>query len=413
MKTKSEIYNIIFKQKYLYLNIKCNRCNNKIEIDLNKYLTGLSQENLLKNKNCSIHNNFFDKYCYNCHTQFCSKCEIYNQHSSHIIKTIKKIITLETIEKAKEILNYNKKYFKKYICDFYKEHINKIQKNKHYYITNDLVKPYINSMKNFFYFCDLILLNYDLEYPNYYQQCNLNKLVYYLKKESTLINLNEPKLERIFKFSNNNFIMKNTEIENNLISKEILDFSPDKISEAIIIDDEFIVIAFQNIINTLKIYNYKNKNLISIIKNIFNDIEPSDIIKLKYINKDIFAVILYIENYSSTIKIYSIYSNSYVLFDKNYDFHVNTIIKMSNCSFGITLRNYIEIYKSNYIFQDITEAIKAKNNITQKFEVTTKIKIPLLYDFIQTQNHLYVIALCLNSIIVYNTKILVFIKKLN
>ena len=268
-------------------------------------------------------------------------------------------------------------------------------------------------MKNFFYFCDLILLNYDLEYPNYYQQCNLNKLVYYLKKESTLINLNEPKLERIFKFSNNNFIMKNTEIENNLISKEILDFSPDKISEAIIIDDEFIVIAFQNIINTLKIYNYKNKNLISIIKNIFNDIEPSDIIKLKYINKDIFAVILYIENYSSTIKIYSIYSNSYVLFDKNYDFHVNTIIKMSNCSFGITLRNYIEIYKSNYIFQDITEAIKAKNNITQKFEVTTKIKIPLLYDFIQTQNHLYVIALCLNSIIVYNTKILVFIKKLN
>ena len=236
MKTKSEIYDITYNKNYLFLNcpkckeipylsfnektpehvnIKCDKCNTKQEIDLNNYLSKLSNKNLLKNKNCFEHNNIYDKYCYKCHVQFCSKCEIYNQHSSHNLKTIKKIITSEKIEKAKEVLEYNKNYLKKYIFDFMKEYINKIQKNRHYYITNDLIKPYINSMKNFFHFCDCILLNYDIEYPNYYQQCNLNKLLYYLNEKTTLLNLNEPKLERIFKYTNNNFIKKKQENNRN------------------------------------------------------------------------------------------------------------------------------------------------------------------------------------------------------
>ena len=421
MKKNPEIYDINFDKKYLFLNcpkckeipylsfnkenpekinIKCDKCNNKSEFALDKYISNLPSQDLLKNKNCTEHNNFLDKYCYKCHIQFCSKCEIYNQHSSHRLKTIKKIITLEKIEKAKNVLDENKNYLKKYIFDFINEYINKFPKNRHYYIINNLIKPYINYMKIFFHFCDCVLFNYDIEYPNYYQQCNLNNLLYHLKEKKSLLNLNEPKLEKIFKYNNNNFLIKKEEI-NNLISNDCLYFPNDKIKRTLLINDEVIVISFKNNINVLKLYNYKNNNLISTIETNFTDIEPSDKIKLKQINKDIFAVILCIERYLSKIKIYSIYSNTIVLFEKEFDFHVCSIRKINNNSFGIALFGHIEIYKNNENFENISEMIKSKNNLTSKFQICTNLKIQMLCDFVQTSNKLYIIALCLNAIIIY------------
>ena len=237
------------------------------------------------------HKNYLDKYCYKCNIQFCSKCEIYKEHSSHGFKSIKKIITKEKIEKIKSIVNDDKNYLKKYIFDFIKEHMNKFPKNKHLYITNSLIKPYINSMKIFFHFCDNILLNYDVEYPNYYQQYNLNKFLPFFTEKTFLRDLNEKKLERIFKYINGNFLSQKK--EENLLTKDCLSFSNNYILNSLVIDNEIIVLVFEDKINEIKIYNYKTNNLISTIDTKFPDLENqySGNLLLKQINKDIFAII--------------------------------------------------------------------------------------------------------------------------
>ena len=152
--------------------------------------------------------------------------------------------------------------------------------------------------------------------------------------------------------------------------------------------------------------------MITTIESIFDDIEPTDVIKLRQINKDIFAVILCIEYYLSTIKIYSIYSNTTVLFEKKFDCYVNSIRKISNNSFGVGLRGYIEIYKFNEKFEDISEIIKSKQNYIPKFEIISKLQIPMLIDFIKTSNQLYIIALCLNNIKVYKSKDFSLVKEI-
>ena len=226
-KTKPENYDIIYESKFLYLNcpkcqnipylsfnsknselinIKCDKCHNSSEINLNDYLKGLSTKIESKTKKCENHKNFFDKYCYNCHIQFCSKCETSKIHESHKIKKIIKIFNSEKLKNAKELIEALKKYFKNYILSFKNEHITKFPKNKHYFIINDLLKPYIHNMKAFFHFCDCILLNYDIEYPDYYQQINLKNLLSVLNEKTILKDLKEPKLERLFKYNNNNFI---------------------------------------------------------------------------------------------------------------------------------------------------------------------------------------------------------------
>ena len=72
-----------------------------------------------------------------------------------------------------------------------------------------MLKPYIQEMKTFFHFCDCVLLNYDVEYPDYYQQFNFKNLLNILNEKTTLKDLKEPKLERLFKYKNNNFITNN------------------------------------------------------------------------------------------------------------------------------------------------------------------------------------------------------------
>ena len=152
------------------------------------------------------------------------------------------MINLEKIKKEK---NSKKIYFKKYISDYINEKLPKIKKSRHYFIINNLMIPYINSMKNFFLFCDNLLLNYDPEFPDYYQQNNLNNFLKLLNNTSPLINLKEAKFESILIYSNNNFINKNNNNnDGGMVVNDLIDFSNDKISEisdALFMDDEFIL----------------------------------------------------------------------------------------------------------------------------------------------------------------------------
>ena len=424
-----EVTNITFSEKYLFLNcpkckeipnfcfneknpenidIKCDRCNTELQLNLENYLSNLSSENLLKNKNqCISHDNYLDKFCFKCHMQFCTKCEINNNHhSDHCIFRVKKILFSPKIEKAKYSIQTKKDYFKKYISDYINEKLPKIQKSRHDFIINNLMKPYINSMKNFFLFCDNVLLNYDPEFPDYYQQKNLINFLELLDKLSSLINLKNTKFESILIYSNNNFINKNN---NNAILNDLIDLSNDKISEisdALFLDDEFIVLALKNI--SLKIYDYQNKNYITKIENNFGEknIKFNEI-KLSQIYKSIFAVILKISKLS-IIKLYSINKNTLtVLFEKQFDTDIKYIKKINNNSLGIVFGSYLEIYSSVDNFENISQ-----KNIS-KFEILNKIQTPQkIADFIITSDDLYIIIACLEKIYIYKSNNLNFFKEI-
>ena len=116
--------------------------------------------------------------------------------------------------------------------------------NKYKYVINKLLIPYINNMKYFFHFCDCIIANYDFDYPNYYQQWNLNELLYYLNEE-VLLDIKSNKAESIFDYNTNNFMnLKNLE-KNILQIKDTINFDKDKIEDVLIIDDELILISLR------------------------------------------------------------------------------------------------------------------------------------------------------------------------
>jgi len=403
-KTNPEIYDIMYEKKFLYLicpkcknipylsfnlknteqiSIKCDKCHNSSEMNLNNYLKGLSSKNEFESKKCENHTNFLDKYCYNCHIQFCSKCEESKIHESHKIKKIIKRFNSEKIKNAKETIESLKNYFKNYIRSFMNEYITKIPKSKHFHINNNLLKPYIEDMKTFFQACDCILLNYDVEYPDYYQQINLKNLLYILNEKTTLKDLNEPKLERLFKYSNNNFINNNKNVGDNLIIVSSLNDFKGKVIKSLIIDDELILIIFRD---CLKLYNYKNKTCISKL-----EIDLSaDEIKLNKINKDNIGLILFNDkNYISKLEMYSISSNK-IIFEKNFEFYIQNIKNINNNSFGIIKDHSLEIYAL------------IENSNSLELQMITNIKIPYLNDFIHLSNEKYIIALNFNSIIVYD-----------
>ena len=303
---------------------------------------------------------------------------------------MKKMINLEKIENAKNSIKTKKDYFKKYISNYIKEklpYIEKMEKSRQNFIINNLMKLYVNSMKIFFLFCDNILLNYDLEFPDYYQQKNLINFIELLDKTSPLIDLIETKMESILIYSNNNFINKNNEIIYNLI-----DLSNDKISNI-----------------SLKIYNYQNKNYITTIENNFGEknIKFNEI-RLSQIYKSIFSVILKSSSNLSIIKLYSININTLtVLFEKQYNTEIKYIKKINNNSLGIVFGNYLEIYSSEDNFENISQQNISKFEILNKIETLEKIE-----DFIITPDDLYIIIACLEKIYIYKSKDYIFFKEI-
>ena len=96
-----------------------------------------------------------NKYCHKCNIQFCSECEEKAIHSNHYVITLTKKFKSEKIKEVKEIIEVYKNDFKTYIRTFMQKYFNNFPKNKHIYITNDLLKNYIQDMKNFFHFCSI------------------------------------------------------------------------------------------------------------------------------------------------------------------------------------------------------------------------------------------------------------------
>jgi len=407
-------FNNLYPQK---INIKCDKCqkdpDQPIIIPLDNYLQTMKNIDLLKDKNkCITHNNFLDIFCYKCHIQFCSKCDENNKHISHKTKTIEKIFTKEKIEKGKKILEHYKDYLKKYIFEFMDKYINKFPKSRQYYIKNDLIKHYINDMIQFFHFYDCILLNYDIDYPNYYQQMNLNYFFKYLDDKAELTNLNEVKLERIFKYSNNNFINKKMHEVDNLIKGDSLDFSDSYIPDAIVINEEFILIEFED---NYKLYNYKNKKYISTLDIKENNLNNYNDFLIYQIYKDIIVIKIY-KNGTSKIKILSLFENNFnglLLLDQEFNFTIKRIKEINNNLLGIIAHQRIEIYKSSENFDDIPNILKNNKLINIKLEKITSIEFSEeVYDFIQTSDKEYIICLYVNNCIIYKSKDFSIFKKI-
>ena len=430
MKTKTKKvqkpYDIRYNQKYLFLNcpkchkipylsfnnlcpqninIKCDKCqknsNQPLIIPLKNYLQTMKNIDLLKDKNkCFIHNTLLDKFCYKCHIQFCTKCEKNKKHLSHKTKIIEKIITKEKIEKGKKTLEYYKDYFKKYIFKFMDEYINKFPKSKQYDIKNFLMKQYINDMSQFFHFYDCILLNYDIDYPNYYQQMNLHYFLKFLFEKVELNNLNEKKIERIFKYSNNNFINKKMNEVDNLIKYDELDLS--NVYNAILINEEFILLKFSD---SIKLYNYKNKKYISTLD-----------IKEKYLDNYFHIYNGIIVIYREKIQIFSLFENNYkgmLLLEQEVDLNINKIKRINNNSLGFMTYEKIEVYKSSDNFEDIPNLLKNNKSYTIKLDKVTSIEFSEeIYDFIQTSDKEYIICLFVNNCIIYKSKDFSIFKKI-
>ena len=430
MKTKTKKvqkpFDIRYNQKYLFLNcpkchkipylsfnnlcpqninIKCDKCqkdsNQPLIIPLNNYLQKMKNIDLLKDKNkCFIHNTLLDKFCYKCHIQFCTKCVKNKKHLSHKTKIIEKIITKEKIEEGKKTLEYYKDYFKKYIFKFMDECINKFPKSKQYDIKNFLMKQYINDMSQFFHFYDCILLNYDIDYPNYYQQMNLHYFLKFLFEKVELNNLNEKKIERIFKYSNNNFINKKMNEEDNLIKFDELDLSD--VYNAILINEEFILLKFSD---SIKLYNYKNKKYISTLD-----------IKEKYLDNYFHIYNGIIVIYREKIQIFSLFENNYkgmLLLEQEVDLNINKIKRINNNSLGFMTYEKIEVYKSSDNFEDIPNLLKNNKSYTIKLDKITSIEFSEeIYDFIQTSDKEYIICLFVNNCIIYKSKDFSIFKKI-
>ena len=108
---------------------------------------------------CEKHNTYLDKFCYKCHKQFCSECDMNNHINCSPIKTIRKIITKEKIDETKKNINEYKENFKNYIKTYMEQYfINQPEVSKEI-ILESLMSPYIQKMIFFFQFCDCIILN--------------------------------------------------------------------------------------------------------------------------------------------------------------------------------------------------------------------------------------------------------------
>ena len=95
--------------------------------------------------------------------------------------------------------------------------------NNQDFIKKDLIEPYITVMKAFFKIAENILLNYDIEYPNYYQSLNLKTFLNFLGEEISFKILDKIKENLLIEDNNfnNEIIDKNEKKENNKKLKDL------------------------------------------------------------------------------------------------------------------------------------------------------------------------------------------------
>jgi hypothetical protein len=129
------------------------------------------------------------------------------------IKTIAKIIKKEKIEKIKTMIDNTKEDFKQYIKSYINGNFTNMDEDIKLTIVEALLKPYIQKMVSFFHFCDCVLLNYNVEYPDYSQQMNMNLIISIFNEKANLKSLSETNVELLFNYEDNNYISKQHKVK--------------------------------------------------------------------------------------------------------------------------------------------------------------------------------------------------------
>ena len=328
-KCKSTCY-LSFNKKYPYnIDINCNNCQNKTDIYLEDYLSSLSNYDPQKVVKCQIHKTFLDKFCYKSHKQFCSRCDMDAHSNCYPIKQIMKVISKERLEEIQKIMDEYKTDFEKYINDFMKHYLTNQPNDTHQFIIESLVLPFIQNMKSFFRFCTYAILNYNVDFPDFYQQMNLKVILSIFNKKVELMELSN-NFEYIFNYQDNNYF-----------SKHRVKLA---LSETKGLNDLFVIDTF-HFNNEIKVTNsndkiriYKNEECIKTLN--------KEKFKLNFykINEDSFAIESK-EKESSSVEIFSINFNDrifYKTFNKSQRFH--RCFSLEDNKFGIGSGNIIEIY---------------------------------------------------------------------
>ena len=358
-KCKETAYLELNKKDANKLNINCFKCNNKSLENLDEYMLTLSNLSSPTEVKCEKHNTYLDKFCYKCHKQFCSECDMNNHINCSPIKTIRKIITKEKIDETKKNINEYKENFKNYIKTYMEQYfINQPEVSKEI-ILESLMSPYIQKMIFFFQFCDCIILNYNIDYPDFYEQMNLKTIFSIFNSKIELMSLNSNNVENLFNYEDNNYISKNKvtltfkETQNNINLQNIDNyFQLNKETE--------IVSSYEGI----KII--KNGNCINTIKKKLNEVE------FHKINDENFAIIQRDSRYGDvTIGIFSMKYNE-VLSSRNYIVY-KYIFNLDNDTFAITSSNYTLIQK---IEDKEVKKVKEINMEKPNYEYRDSILIP-------------------------------------
>ena len=247
------------------ININCLKCNNKTEQYLDDYMINLSILNSPTEVKCEKHNSYLDKYCYKCHIQFCSECDMQNHIDCSPIKNIIKIITNEKFDEIKKNINEYKENFKQYIKSYMDNYlINQPDVSKEI-ILESLISPYIQKMIFFFHFCECSILNYNIDYPDFYQQMNLKIILSIFNKKVELMTFDSTNVENLFIYEDNNYISKNRV---KLTFKETI--------KNINLPHNYNYFKFNNEIEIITSFEgatiYKNGNIIHTIKRKLDDI---------------------------------------------------------------------------------------------------------------------------------------------
>jgi hypothetical protein len=222
-----------------------------------------------------------------------------------------------------------KKDFENYINTFMDNYLPNQPNDTHQFIIESLVLPFIQNMKSFFRFCNYAILNYNVDFPDFYQQMNLKVILSIFNKKIDLMDLNEKYFEYIFNYEDNNYFSKhrvNLTLSKTIGKNEIINFNTFIFNNDIIITNNSDGIKIDKngeCIATLIPYNKK--------------------IEFCKINETAFAIVRK-NKQSSKVEIFSIKYNE-IIYSKNFNNFYCFYALENNNKFGIGSAGAVDIYK--------------------------------------------------------------------
>jgi hypothetical protein len=246
------------------------------------------------------------------------------------IKTIAKIIKKEKIEKIKTMIDNTKEDFKQYIKSYINGNFTNMDEDIKLTIVEALLKPYIQKMVSFFHFCDCVLLNYNVEYPDYSQQMNMNLIISIFNEKANLKSLSETNVELLFSYEDNNYISKQHKVK--LTLDKIKNDYKLPLNNSFQLTEDIEVISENDGIRI-----YKNGVCSSTIKQNYGEK------RFHKINNETF-VILTKESFDRTlVEIFSLKYNE-IIYSSRY-FFICYIFNLDSDTFEITSNSFTDINK--------------------------------------------------------------------